>query len=200
MSVIIEHVRQRRGRDARVYSTYDALVHTHFFKRRKKTEKEEHIEGEKRRPKTYMHAHSTSPTFRRDLPIIIIFILSFSDISEAVENKNKRFRSSNRKTLAKNGMIRKQKRSLAIIHRSHSYLNYPRFRLQCTVLFTRLLTPEYVKMNQSTTKTKISSNSSKKNYALRGLFSGSFEHGRSTRRELLARNRYLINFGYQLTL
>ena len=99
-----------------------------FLKRRKKTEKEKHIEGEKRRPKTCMHAHSTSPIFRRDLPIIaiiFIFVLSFSDISEVVENKNNRFRSSNRKTLAKNGMIRKQKCSHTIIHRSHRYLNFP---------------------------------------------------------------------------
>jgi len=36
-------------------------------------EREEHIEGERRRPKTCVYIRTSSPTFHRDLPIIIIF-------------------------------------------------------------------------------------------------------------------------------
>lgn len=67
---------RRRRRDARAYSTYDALVHTQFFeKRRRETERErdKRIEGERRRPKTCVYIRTSSPTSHRDLPIIIFF-------------------------------------------------------------------------------------------------------------------------------
>ncbi len=36
-------------------------------------EREEHIEGERRRSKTCVYIRTSSPTFHRDLPIIIFF-------------------------------------------------------------------------------------------------------------------------------
>jgi hypothetical protein len=66
----------RRGKDARVYNTYDALVCTQFFEKRRREremEEEEQIEGKRRRPKTYIHTHIASFTSLRDLPIIIFF-------------------------------------------------------------------------------------------------------------------------------
>jgi hypothetical protein len=47
----------RRRKDARVYSTYDALVCAQFFEKRRK-EEEEQIEGKRRRPKTRIHTSS----------------------------------------------------------------------------------------------------------------------------------------------
>lgn len=91
IGVIIEHVRQRRrrrrreGRDARAPITHMMRLCTRRFLKneRRRREREEHVEGERRRPKTCMYTRS-SPTSYRDLPIIIFFPHHFKAFSNEV--------------------------------------------------------------------------------------------------------------------
>ncbi len=65
---------RRRRKDARVYSTYDALVCTQFFEKKRRREKKKKSrskakdEGQRR-----IFIHIASFTSLRDLPIIIFF-------------------------------------------------------------------------------------------------------------------------------